>query len=325
MKFVLSLAVGTAVFWSAAATAADKISFAYLKDPALEAVVYAIKAGKVKSDKVEAELRPLAVPALIQATMTKQYDVVQTSTVSLPDARDKGLNVAIVGVAQRLIPNGEGMALWVRNDSPIKSISDLKGKSLGITGLRSMGTSLIRIALWKKHGLNTAVQGGDIRYVEMPGGNLPAALAAGRIDATNLVPTQAIAARQDKSLRQLGNLSRDLHEVIGSDIVFTVLVGYPERLQAKPEAYKEFLKLLKASSDYVLAHRDEVFKAIGQEYGMAPESLELWFTRYLTFGVEVTDGDRTSIARVWQLSKDLNVIGSYPDIDSVVWTGASRP
>jgi NitT/TauT family transport system substrate-binding protein len=325
MKFLLSLAVGAAALCSTAAMAVEKVSFAYLKDPALEAVVYAIKTGKVKSDKVEAELRPLAVPALIQATMTKQYDIVQTSTVSLPDAKDKGLNLAIVGVAQRLIPNGEGMALWVKSDSPIKSISELKGKSLGITGLKSMGTSLIRIALWKKHGLNTAVQGGDIRYVEMPGGNLPGALAGGRIDVTNLVPTQAIMARQDKSLRQLGSLSSDLQEVIGSDIVFTLLVGYPERLQAKPEAYREFLKLLKASSEYVLAHRDEVFKAIGQEYGMEPESLEQWFTRYLTFGVEITENDRKSIAQLWQLSKDLNVIGSYPEIDSVVWPGALKP
>lgn len=323
-SIVLALALCAGALWNGAAAAAEKVSFAYLKDPAVEAVMYAIRTGKVKSDKVEAELRPLAVPALIQATMTKQYDIVQSSTLSLPDAHDKGLKLAVVGVAQRLIPGGEGMALWVRNDSAVKSIADLKGKSLGVTGLRSMGTSLIRIALSKKHGLNTAVQGGDIRYVEMPGGNLPGALAAGRIDATNLVPTQAIAAREDKALRRLGDISRDLQEIVGSDIVFTLLVGYPERLQARPEAYREFLRMLKLSSDYVLANRDEVFKAIGQEYNMAPEALETWFTRYLTFGVEVTESDRKSIARVWQLTKELNVISAYPDIDSVVWSGALK-
>ncbi|HSV82522.1 MAG TPA: MqnA/MqnD/SBP family protein [Ramlibacter sp.] len=324
MKSILALALAAGALFSGVALAAEKVSFAYLKDPAVEAVMYGIKTGKVKSDKVEAELRPLAVPALIQATMTKQYDIVQSSALSLPDAQDKGLKLAIVGVAQRLIPNGDGMALWVRNDSPVKSIADLKGKSLGITGLRSMGTSLIRIALWKKHGLNTSVQGGDIRFIEMPGGNLPGALATGRIDATNLVPTQAIAAREDKTLRRLGDISRDLQEIVGTDIVFTLLVGYPERLQAKPDAYREFLRMLKQSSEYALANRDEVFKAIGQEYNMPPAVLEAWFTRYLTFSVEVGDSDRKSIARVWQLCKELNVVGAYPDVDSVIWSGALK-
>jgi len=286
-------------------------------------VVYAIKAGKIKSDKVEPELRALAVPAAIQATMTKQYDIVQTSTLALPDAQDKGLKLSIVGVAQRLIPNGEGMGLWVKDDSPIKSMADLKGKSLGVTGLRSMGTSLIRIALWKKHGLNTALQAGDIRYVEMPGGNLPGALAAGRIDATNLVPTQAIAAREDKTLRRF-DISRDLQDIVGTEIVFTLLVGYPERLQAKPEAHKEFLRMLKLSSEYALANREEVFKAIAQEYNVPPSVLETWFTRYLTFSVDIGESDRKSIARVWQLCKELSVIGAYPEVDSVIWSGALK-
>jgi len=323
MKSILALALAAGTLFSGAAAAAEKISFAYLKDPAVEAVVYAIKAGKIKSDKVEPELRALAVPAAIQATMTKQYDIVQTSTLALPDAQDKGLKLSIVGVAQRLIPNGEGMGLWVKDDSPIKSMADLKGKSLGVTGLRSMGTSLIRIALWKKHGLNTALQAGDIRYVEMPGGNLPGALAAGRIDATNLVPTQAIAAREDKTLRRF-DISRDLQDIVGTDIVFTLLVGYPERLQAKPEAHKEFLRMLKLSSEYALANREEVFKAIAQEYNVPPSVLETWFTRYLTFSVDIGESDRKSIARVWQLCKELSVIGAYPEVDSVIWSGALK-
>ena len=45
-----------------------KISYAYLLDPAYDAVVWAINNGKVKSDLIEIEARSLAIPQLLQAT-----------------------------------------------------------------------------------------------------------------------------------------------------------------------------------------------------------------------------------------------------------------
>ena len=319
---------GTNYFWlasiallivSGAAHAIDTVSYAYLRDPAQEALVYALRTGKVRSSKINVELKALTVPALTQATTTKQFDVVQASALAVPDAASRGLDLKIIGIGQRLVPNGRGMALWTNTDSPIKSVSDLRGKSLGVTGVKSMGTSMIRLALWKRHGFDVALSGGDVRWVEMPSPNLPSALLQHRIDATNLIPTQAFQVRSDKNLRVFDDLSGDIKSLIGPDVIYSVLVAYPDRLQQHADSYGEFVKLLKASVDYALVHRDEVLAAVSVETNMPVGYFREWFENYISFPVVIGSSDAAQLQKTWTYCKQLGVIASYPDSESVMW------
>jgi hypothetical protein len=52
-------------------SAKEKVTYAYLADPALEGVMYAIKQGIVKSDKITIETNALQIPALISSTPAK--------------------------------------------------------------------------------------------------------------------------------------------------------------------------------------------------------------------------------------------------------------
>ena len=71
-------------------------------------------------------------------------------------------------------PAGEGAGVWVKSDSPIKRPKELKGKSLGSYALRSTGYTQVRLALIHKYGLNAALEGGDLKQVEIQAPNLPA-------------------------------------------------------------------------------------------------------------------------------------------------------
>jgi NitT/TauT family transport system substrate-binding protein len=294
------------------AAAKDKITFAYLLDPSHDAVVHALKTGKVKSDLIDVEVRALAIPALIQATSARQYDVVQTAVISIPRAEKQGLKLAILSTALRYHVSGEGADIWVRVDSPIKSVEDLKGKTVGVYGISSTGITLIRLALWKKYGVNVSLQGGDMRFVEMPAPSLPAALSTGRIDAATLIHSQAFAASKSGEFRSVAHTAKDMYETFGLRMVSAVNVGYPDKIEAKPAAYREFNRLLK------------VFAAVGKETNVDPAFFKRWFSSYSEFPAVITAQDVQAIEKVWALSQELGLIDSYPDPKGLIWSGALR-
>src|SRR5262249_4972965 len=105
----------------------DKVTYAYLLDPAYDAVTWAMTKGKVTSDRITVEARGLAIPQLIQATSAKQYDVIMTAVIAVPPAAARGLELKVLSTALQQSAAGEGAGLWVKSDSPIKSPKELKG------------------------------------------------------------------------------------------------------------------------------------------------------------------------------------------------------
>jgi ABC-type nitrate/sulfonate/bicarbonate transport system substrate-binding protein len=63
------------------------------------------------------------------------------------------------------------MSIWVRKDSSIKSISDLKGKTLGVTRAGSATHTIARLAL-----RSGGIADGDVKYLHHPG--LPESFAS---------------------------------------------------------------------------------------------------------------------------------------------------
>ncbi|MGE0062009.1 MAG: ABC transporter substrate-binding protein [Xanthobacteraceae bacterium] len=308
----------------AAASAETTIKFAYLADPSHEAAMWALKHGKVKSDKIKIEATALQIPALIQATAAKTYDVVQTAAMAIPRARARGLDLRIIGTGLRYHASGEGAGIWVKKDSPIKSVKDLKGKKLGVYSLGSAGITLVRIALADVYGLNVAVRGGDLEFIETPAPALPAALASGSLDAATLIHAQAFKAMQTGEFVPIAQIAGDLTKKYGLRMVSAVHAGYGEKLDAHPEDYKEFLRVLKASEQYALNHQDEVFKAVGAETKTDPEFFKVWFTRFSEFPVDLTADDMKAIDLLWKRAIDLDILKSAPPVKETVWALAVK-
>jgi NitT/TauT family transport system substrate-binding protein len=319
------LASAFAALLAAPAAAKDTISFAYLLDPAYDAVVWPLTQGKITSETVDVNVKSLDIPALLQATGAKTYDVIMTAAIGVPQAKSRGLELSIMATALRNHAHGgKGGAIYVKADSPYKTMQDLKGKTLATQSMPSTGTTLMRIGLWKTYGMNVSFDGGDLRWVEVPATAMPGALLTGRIDAASLTHSEAYNAQHSKEFRIVASLDDAINKAIGEPAVVAILAGYPEKLAAKPAAYKEFARMVKASADYTRAHVDEVAGALSKETKMDPSFFSDWLNEYTEVPMVVSDNDVKAIQRLWELSKELNIIKEYPSAESMVWKDAIR-
>jgi NitT/TauT family transport system substrate-binding protein len=321
-RILLGLALAAGLAAAPPARAGDTITFAYLLDPVYETVLWPIRHGKVTSDKVTVDAKALAIPALLQATASKAYDVVMTAVVGVPKAAARGLDLKIIGIGLRSNRAGGGAAIWVKASSPIKTPQDLKGKTIGVYSLPSAGITLIRIALWKSFGFNVGLSGGDMHWVELPAPALPGALLSGKIDAATLIHSQAYAAGKSGDFRVLLETSPLADAAVGGQSISAVFVAFPERLKEKPDDYAAFVKLLRASVDYTLAHKDEVFEAVAKETHADPEFFRSWFASYSEVPVTIGQKDIAVIQKEWELCKELGVLQSYPKAADAVWNRA---
>ena len=304
--------------------AKEKITYAYLLDPAYDAVTWAMSNGKVHSDLIEVDARGLAIPQLIQATSAKQYDIIMTAVIAVPPAQARGLELRVLSTALQQSAAGEGAGVWVKSDSPIKDPKELKGKTLGSYALRSTGYTQVRLALIHKYGLNAALEGGDLKQVEIQAPNLPAALAAGQIDAATLIHSQAFRALKSGEFRAIAETGRDNIEAFGMRFISALNVSYPERLAQRPDAFKEFNRMFRESVKYALTHRDEVFGAVGQQNNLPPEFFNWWFEKSSDVPGTFDEDHAKIINKFYELSKEIGMIQSYPDIRTVVWEHAPR-
>jgi NitT/TauT family transport system substrate-binding protein len=304
------------------AQAKDKITYAYLLDPAYDAVTWAMTNGKVASDHITVEARGLAIPQLIQATAAKQYDVIMTAVIAIPPAAARGLELKVLSTALQQSAGGEGAGIWVKRDSGVKDPKQLKGKSLGSYALRSTGYTQLRLALIHKYGLNAALEGGDVKQVEIQAPNLPAALAADQIDAATLIHSQAFRALKSGEFVAIAETGRDNMEAFGMRFISALNVSYPERLAQRPDAFREFNRVSRESVKYALAHRDEVFGAVGKQNNLPPEFFDWWFEKSSDVPGTFDDEHARIINKFYALSKEIGMIQSYPDIRTVVWEHA---
>jgi NitT/TauT family transport system substrate-binding protein len=305
------------------AQAKQKVRYAYLLDPAYDAVVWAMRQGKIRSDRIEVEATGMLIPQLLQATSTKQYDVVMTAVIGLPAAQARGLELRILSAALQGSRNGEGGGVWVRKDSPIKEGGALKGKTLASYGLRSTGYMYVREALRRKFGLNMALEGGDVRQVEVQAPNLPAALSTNQADAAALIHSQAFRALQSGEFVNICETGQILNDLYGP-LVSAINVSYPEKLSAAPDAFREFNRMLKASIGYALAHREEVFGAVAKQANIDSKFFDWWFDRTTDVPAIFGPTQAKAVATGWRIGQDMGMLKAVPEVDAVTWEHALR-
>jgi NitT/TauT family transport system substrate-binding protein len=320
----LAALVAVAVAGAGSALAKDKISFTFNAEPAHEAAVWALQNGKVKSDILDIEIKPLNIPAAQQAMANRQIDVFENGLLALEYAARQGLQMKMIGVELRYHPAPVGFGLWVKKDSPIKSINDLKGKKIAVGGLRATYVTVVRLAMEKKYGVNVALDGGDFNWVQLPGPGMLPALQTGRVDAALLSHIQSWQARKGNDYRMVINSGQDLKETYGFRVITTVLMAYKDQVEAKPQLYREFVRMLKESSDYAKKNPKEVFEAMAQKRKIEAAFFEDWFANYAEIPISITNEDITTINRIWEMSKKIGMSKDPGDVRNWIWEGALR-
>jgi len=102
-------------------------------------------------------------------------------------------------------------------------------------------------------------------------------------------------------------------------VPLTMIANFPLILVTPPELPIKNVKELVA---YAKAHPDEVFPAVGKQFNIEPGFFKAWFTKFSDFPVVMSDQDVKAIGLLWEKSKGLNILKSYPPVEQTIWKDA---
>lgn len=178
---------------------------------------------------------------------------------------------------------------YVLEDSDVKSVADLKGKTIAVNTLGAHLDYTVREAL-AQNGLKP----GDVNLVTVPGPQLEQTLRAGQIDVAAIGYWQTTfdgKIHEGGGVREVFNDTDILGEIAGGfitlDRTFT---------QEHPEATRAFIDGAIRAADWSREHPDEakkVFAEILEARGEPPELAQYWRGFGLRAGAEPQPRDVT--------------------------------
>lgn len=160
-------------------------------------------------------------------------------------------------VAQHVGENKDSFHLYwaVKDDSPIKKVEDLKGKTVGISIIGG-GTHGPFALMLKKHGVDPEK---DIKLVEVSFSLSEDALRSGRVESTNFVQPFAARAESKGGIRKLFALAE-----IVPNIVHIVEACRKDFVDKNPDLARQYVKDITAGLKMALANRDETLKVVNE-------------------------------------------------------------
>ncbi len=318
-----SLATGLIVAMAVALIASEsaaqskrQVSFAFTNEITYEPYVYAIRKGIVTSNSVEVKLLPTAIPALLQATGTKQFDLIETSPLGLAQGISRGLDARVAGTAG--IVRG-GRFVFVKKDSPIKDPGELKGKSMGVTAIASTLVAHIRAVLAKQQHFNVSLENGDIRWVDLPMPTLPSALERGQVDSAYLIHIPSLKSLNSPEFRVLIDMTKNFHSEFGVDPITSVVGTYDSKIAEMGPALREAVSMLRASAAYAKSHTAEVLEAVAKEGNISPNDLKIVSREWYDVQFTLTPDDQKMVQTILDIGKEVGLIPSYPPVEKLIW------
>jgi NitT/TauT family transport system substrate-binding protein len=314
---IFVLATGVMVLSSEGLAQSKRVvSFAFTNEITYEPYVYAIRKGIVNSTSVEMKLLPTAIPALLQATGTKQFDLIETSPLGLAQGISRGLDARIAGTAG--IVRG-GRFVFVKRDSAIRDPAELKGKSMGVTAIASTLVAHIRAVLAKKQHFNVSLENGDIRWVDLPMPTLPSALERGQVDSAYLIHIPSLKTLNSPEFRVLIDMTKNFNSEFGVDPLTSVVGTYDSKIAEMGPALHEALSMLRASAAYAKSHSTEVLDAVAKEGNISPNDLKTVSQEWYDARFTLTPDDTKMIQTILDVGKEEGLIQSYPLLEKLLW------
>jgi ABC-type nitrate/sulfonate/bicarbonate transport system substrate-binding protein len=323
-KWVGAFTVGAAMAMTGPAFAQEVVTYGSLPDPGYDAVVWAIENNKVSDPKVQIKVeRVSSIPALMQAAMTAQFNMVPNGVLAIPQMRESGIPVKIVSTLLRYHPQGHSADLWVTKDSPYKTIADLKGKTIAVVSTEAQNVLSVRWVISERFKMNADVVGGDFRWVEMPHAQFEAALQSGRVDAVAFSNVPSYTLTKDGKYRSVVHGSLELEKMFGGPMPSLFMLGYENDLAKRPDTYVAAGQLLKASAAYAVKNQDEVFAAVAPKYRMEKADVQTWFNTFAQMPLALGPTDKHVMMKAWETGKKYGQIKTVPkSADEIVWPRA---
>ena len=178
-----------------------------------------------------------------QAFEAGAIDLASSSANGVIFAAAEGVQAKIVASVSRESPRGFSTSFYVKDNSPIRSIADLKGKIVGINGFYTSGHLWLKTAL-EKHGLTET----DVTITPVPFPAMQEALDAGKVDLGQFPQPFAALAEKQMKVRKIF----DAKYGIPFEEELIVLIGKDEFLKKNAGAVRGLLEDLKSATAFYL-------------------------------------------------------------------------
>jgi ABC-type nitrate/sulfonate/bicarbonate transport system substrate-binding protein len=176
----------------------------------------------------------------MQATIAGSVDIgVAAGTLGVMGAYAKGAPIRIIGAES----TGEDSYWYVRADSPVKSMSDMKGRTMAYStnGSSTHANALALVELNKVDAKLVATGGFPATFTMV---------MSGQIDAGWSAPPYAMDALRKGEIRVIAR-SSELPLVKGHTI--RVLIANKASLDGKPDVYRRFMRAYRETVDWMYA------------------------------------------------------------------------
>ncbi|HEX7382516.1 MAG TPA: ABC transporter substrate-binding protein, partial [Nevskiaceae bacterium] len=191
-----------------------------------------------------------------QALLAGTVDCGINAPLTLAKAIDTaGLQPVLIGSVIGESPQSFHPYWATRADSSIKTVQDLKGKTVAVNTIGSQVDLFTRA--WLRH--NGLDPDKDVSIVEVPFPIGLTALKRGQVDAIVLVQPFAAKAEKEGGIRRLG----DIGQVLPSNIEL-VEACRRQALEAHPKAIAQFAKDFAAASDRFQTHHEASIELISE-------------------------------------------------------------
>jgi len=208
---------------------------------------------------------------MVQAMISNALDCSSQAPLSLGQGAVNGQLSAYV-VAQLAGESAQSFSVYwgVLEDSPIKTVADLKGKTLGVNVYGS-GVHGAMTLILKKSGLDAAK---DVKLVETGFPGSEPALRGGRVDAAVFVQPFAARAEAKGGIRKLFSL-----QSLRPNTVHVVEVCKKEFADQQPGLVKAYVRDLTKAMQMAIAQREESVKVVAEVTRAPAATLEPYLMR----------------------------------------------
>ncbi|RBH56520.1 MULTISPECIES: ABC transporter substrate-binding protein [Pseudomonas] len=290
--------------------------FAMANAPAL----IADKEGYYREEGLNVDLRALGDgPVIQQALAAGELDVAYVGTPPVYQWFSRGLQSRILAKV-----NYGQAAVIVDSKSPINALAELKGKKLaGVKKGSGMDVLLRGYVLKEKAGLNPDH---DLDIIDMPPGNMNAALERGIVDA-------AFSWEPFVSQSLLRGSSRVLFDVNQAlpQYPWYVVIALPKTLQERPDDVVKLLRAHRKAIAFLNEHPDESNRIIAEAFKLeavqgpdgktiAPETIVAQARTRLGWSADLEATDIQFIQRLMNYSHDLGFIDTTLKTEQIVDT-----
>lgn len=203
------------------------------------------------------EVRPVTLassgPIMMALLMSGQADFVIAGAVAILRGIARGAPVVVVG------GHLNRMSYALMSARGLKTVADLKGKTIGITGIGGMGEFTVVESL-RRNGL---IRDRDFTVLNIEGGPAAriAALKSGKVHAVPLTPGQRVQAENDGFTVLL-----DTRETL-TEIPSTIVASTREFASSSPDKVVKFLRALAKAMDFIRRDKEKAI-TLGRSHGL---------------------------------------------------------